>query len=123
MALTFIRFMTVGGSGLLVNSATLFVLYQQLGLPFVWASAVSVELAIANNFIWNDGWTFRRRTRSISRFVRFNLISLGGLIITSGTAWLLIQRTEVNYLVANLVGASLAAMCSFAANLTWTWRT
>jgi putative flippase GtrA len=122
VALTFVRFMLVGGSGVLVNSATLFVLYQVLGLPLICASAVAVEIAIASNFVWNDRWTFKRSGHAFSRFVKFNLVSLGGLVVTTGTAWLLVQRAEMNYLVANLAGISLAALCNFVANLMWTWR-
>lgn len=122
MALTLTRFLLVGGSGVLVNSAMLFVLYQIVGLPLIFASALSIELAIANNFIWNDRWTFRRAGRSLSRFAKFNLVSLGGLVVTTGTAWLLVQTAEMNYLLANLAGISLAALCNYAANIAWTWR-
>jgi len=122
VTLTFVRFLLVGGSGVLVNSATLFVLYQLLGLPLLWASAMAVELAIASNFIWNDRWTFQRTSRSVSRFIKFNIVSLGGLVVTTATAWLLVQAADINYLVANLAGISLAAACNFAINLLWTWR-
>jgi dolichol-phosphate mannosyltransferase len=106
----------------LVNSAALFVLYQLAGLPLLYASAMSVELAIAHSFIWNDRWTFQRAGLSLSRFIKFNLVSLGGLVITTGTAWLLVQQADINYLFANLAGISLAAACNFAGNLAWTWR-
>lgn len=122
MTLTFARFLLVGGSGVLVNSAALFVFYQLVGLPLLYASAMSVEFAIANNFIWNDRWTFRPVGRPLSRFLKFNLVSLGGLLITTATAWVLVQQADFNYLLANLTGISLAALYSFAANLTWTWR-
>jgi dolichol-phosphate mannosyltransferase len=119
---TLARFLLVGASGVLVNSATLFVLYQVLGLPLLYASAMSVEVAIANNFVWNDRWTFQRAGRRASRFVKFNLVSLGGLAVTAGTAWLLVQQADTNYLFANLAGITLAAMCNFVANWLWTWR-
>ena len=114
--------MVVGGSGLLVNSAMLFVLYQLLGLPLVYASALAVELAIASNFIWNDRWTFKRTGLARMRFIKFNFVSLGGLIVTSATAWLLVQQADLNYLLANLAGISLAAIGNFVVNLLWTWR-
>lgn len=122
MARTFYRFLIVGCSGVLVNSATLFMLYQVLRLPLILSSALSVEVAIASNFIGNDLWTFRRTGRSLSRFVKFNLVSLGGLVVTTGTAWLLVQHGGMHYLLANLTGIGLAAMCNFVANLKWTWR-
>lgn len=122
MSLTFVRFLVVGGSGALVNSAALFVLYQLVGLPIVGASALSVELAIASNFVWNDRWTFRNTSLSMTRFVKFNVVCLGGLVITTATAWVLVQQAEINYLLANLIGIALAATFSFIANLAWTWH-
>jgi dolichol-phosphate mannosyltransferase len=119
---TLSRFLLVGGSGVLVNSFALFVLYQLAGLPFVIASVLAVELAITNNFIWNDRWTFGRTRRSAWRFLKFNLVSLVGLVLTASTDWLLIQRTGMNYLMANLVGIALATICNFLANAHWTWR-
>ena len=122
MPLTFVRFVLVGASGVVVNSATLFLLYQILGLPLLWASAMSVELAITNNFVWNDRWTFQLSGPRLARFVRFNLVSLGSLAVTAGTMWVLVQQAHMNYLLANLAGISLAAMCNFAASVLWTWR-
>jgi dolichol-phosphate mannosyltransferase len=119
---TFVRFMVVGGTGVLVNSATLFVLYQVVGLPLIYATAMSVEVAIANNFVWNDRWTFQRAGRRASRFLKFNLVSLGGLAVTAATVWVLVQQANTNYLFANLAGIALAAMCNFVANWLWTWR-
>jgi dolichol-phosphate mannosyltransferase len=116
------RFVVVGGSGVLVNSCALFLLYQLVGLPLVVASALSVELAIAHNYVWNDGWTFGRTRRSLARFLKFNLVSLAGLLLTTTTAWLLVQQAGVNYLLANLAGIGLATMCNFVANAQWTWR-
>jgi dolichol-phosphate mannosyltransferase len=116
------RFLIVGASGVAVNSLALLVLYQIAHLPLLVASALSVELAIASNFIWNDWWTFRRSSRSLRRFAKFNVVSLGGLIVTTSTAWLLVQQAGVNYMLANLAGIGLATACNFVANLAWTWR-
>jgi dolichol-phosphate mannosyltransferase len=120
--LTLVRFLVVGASGVVVNSAALFVLYQVLGLPLLLASAMSVELAIANNFVWNDRWTFHVAGRPVVRFVKFNVVSLCGLALTASTLWVLVQQANVNYLLANLAGMSLAAVCNFGASVLWTWR-
>src|SRR6266699_1530808 len=76
------KFLVVGGTGVLVNSLALLVLFQRVHLPLVVASALATELAIVNTFCWNDHWTFRRTQRSLSRFAKFNLVSLAGMAIT-----------------------------------------
>lgn len=121
------RFMLVGGSGVVVNTLAFFVLFGVVGLPFVLASALSTELAIANNFVWNDVWTFARSrastpARYVKFFLKFNTASLGGLVITICATWALVHVVGVHYLVANLLAIGLASFCNFAASALWTWR-
>ena len=115
------KFLVVGGTGVLVNSLALLLLFQWAHLPLVVASALSVELGIVNNFYWNDRWTFRRTRLSLRRLAQFNLVSLGGLVITTGTLWILAGHLGLYYLAANLLGIVLATAWNFAVNSWWTW--
>ena len=115
------KFVLVGGTGVLVNSVALLLLFQWAHLPLVVASALSAELGIVNNFYWNDRWTFRRARHSVTRFAQFNLVSLGGLVITTGTLWILASQLGLYYLAANLLGIALATAWNFAVNSLWTW--
>lgn len=115
------KFLLVGGTGVFVNSLALLILFQWVHLPLLLASALAVELAITNNFCWNDRWTFRRTGISLRRFIRFNLVSLGGLIITTMTLWLLVGHLGIYYLIANLLGIALATVWNFSASSWWTW--
>ena len=115
------KFLVVGGTGVLVNSLTLFLLFQWTHVSLVVASILAAELAIGNNFWWNDRWTFSRKQLSLRRFAQFNLVSLFGLVLTTGTLWVLVHYLGLYYLAANLVGIALAAIWGFAANSLWTW--
>ncbi len=115
------KFLVVGVTGMLVNSLALFLLFQWVHLPLVIASVLSTEMAIVNNFCWNDRWTFGRTQLSIKRFAKFNLVSLAGLVITTCTLWLLVRHLGVYYLAANLLGIALATAWNFAVNVVWTW--
>ncbi len=115
------KFSVVGGTGVVVNSFALFLLYDKVRLPLIVASAIAVELAIANNFLLNDRWTFGVRVPRSTRFVKFNVVSMGGLAITTATLWTLATYLGIYYLVANLVGIGLATTWNFAVNLVWTW--
>jgi dolichol-phosphate mannosyltransferase len=106
---------------MLVNSLALLLLFQWVHLPLVIASVLSTEMAIVNNFCWNDRWTFGRTQLSIKRFAKFNLVSLAGLVITTGTLWLLVRHLGYYYLTANLLGITLATAWNFVANSLWTW--
>src|SRR6266699_2231160 len=114
------KFLVVGVTGMLVNSLALFLLFQWVRLPLVIASVLSTEIAIVNNFCWNDRWTFGRTHLSLkNRFALFNLVSLAGLVITAGTLWLLVRHLGFYYLTANLLGIALATAWNFVANSLW----
>jgi putative flippase GtrA len=115
------KFALVGGTGVAVNTVALYLLYQVGHVPLIVASILAVELAIVNNFLWNNRWTFGQRDLSPGRFLRFNIVSLGGLAITTGTLYL-VSSLGVYYLLANLLGITLATVWNFALNVLWTWR-
>jgi putative flippase GtrA len=117
------KFLLVGGSGVAVNTAVLFLLHQLGGLPVIVASALAVEVAIVNNYLINDRWTFGHKRPALRRFVQFNVVSLGGLLLTTTAVWVLTASFGVYYLAANLAGIALATAWNFAANVYWTWGT
>jgi len=82
------KFGTVGFAGYLVNALTL-LLFTRLNFPSWGAWGLSTELAIINNFIFNNIWTFRDQQIKgvrglVSKFLQFNLTSTGGLLIQVG---------------------------------------
>lgn len=118
-----VRFGAVGLTGVAVNLVVIQMLFGQLHWPALPASAIAVELSVVNNFVWNNWWTFGQRTISPVRFVRFNLVSLGGLVITSVVFAVLVQRLDVYYLLAQLIGIGAATTWNFVASVFWTWAT
>ncbi|EKD94567.1 MAG: hypothetical protein ACD_26C00034G0102 [uncultured bacterium] len=81
------KFGIVGGTGFVVNFLFLRV-FRSFGMTelFVWLFAT--ELAIVNNYIFNNIWTFKddeiKGFSSIAvKFLQFNLTSAGALIIQS----------------------------------------
>src|SRR3990167_6422444 len=83
-AKTVVKFGLVGIIGTLVDFFfyKMFIIY--LGLAPATSKGFSTEVAIINNFILNNFWTFKYRktkTNIWQKFGIFNLVSLGGLII------------------------------------------
>lgn len=81
----FIKFGTVGFAGYLVNASTLW-LFTKWKFPGSFAWGFSTELAIINNFVFNNIWTFKKEKITgiknlIHKFFQFNLTSVGALII------------------------------------------
>lgn len=118
----FFRFGVVGALGIVVNSAILFVAHGLAGLPLLLASPLAVQVSIVHNFLWNDRWTFGAPGYSLRRLWKFNLTSLGGLVIVSSVVYVLATFWGVHYLVANLVGIGVATLWNFTLSMLWTWR-
>jgi dolichol-phosphate mannosyltransferase len=127
----FVQFGLVGLSGVFVDMAMFYLLSDPaaLGWGLTRSKLLAAEVAIANNFLWNDRWTFgdiasrqqgwRKRCR---RFAKFNLVCLAGLILNVLILNFLFNRFGVNRYVANLVAIALVTLWNFWLNLKLSWR-
>ena len=119
----FQKFLLVGAIGLAVNQSALFVLVSLVGVPIVVASPVAILLSMAATFTLNERWTWHDRGsgRLLHRALLYGSINSGGLFIN----WFILVSLEgmgLNYLIANLVGAGIAAVWNFSLNHALTWR-
>jgi len=122
----FLRFGLVGGSGVLVNNAILFALVEGLRVPPVPAAVVATECAIVSNFLLNDRWTFADLRHATAqpwprRFASYNLLTLGGLVLSVGVLALLHGVAGLHYLLANIVGIAVGTLWNYGSNHQWTW--
>ncbi|MBU1032101.1 glycosyltransferase [Patescibacteria group bacterium] len=84
-AKTFVKFSMVGFIGTMVDFLFYKIFINGLGFAPATAKGFSAEIAILNNFILNNFWTFRYRktkTNTWQKLGIFNLVSLGGLLIS-----------------------------------------
>lgn len=119
----FQKFLLVGAIGLAVNQSALFALVALAGAPIVAASPLAILLSMAVTFTLNERWTWhdRGRGRLLHRALMYGSINSGGLLINWFTL-LSLDRMGLNYLIANLIGAGIAAVWNFSLNHALTWR-
>lgn len=115
-----LRFGVVGAVGTLVNLAVLTVLFDLLGWGFTRSSAIATEVAIVNNYLGNELWTFHLRRLHWGRLLRFNAVSLVALVITVTVATVL--KELIDYRLAQLLGIAAGSGVNFLVNFKWTWR-
>ena len=127
----FIRFGVVGFSGVFVDMTILFLLNDPstLALPLTRSKIVAAELAILNNFWWNDAWTFQdisqkqpSKRQMFKRFIKFNIICLAGLIINVLFLNLLFNVFDLNRYLANFIAIGCVTIWNFWLNLKLSWR-
>lgn len=132
----FLRFGVVGFSGVFVDMAVLYLLSDPttLNLPLTRSKIIASELAIINNFLWNDAWTFadissqqRGWRQRIKRFLKFNTICLAGLVLNVLLLNLLFNLFGFNQFpngryVANFIAIAAVTLWNFWINLKLSWR-
>jgi len=114
------RFFTVGAGGIVVNNAVLVVLHGWVGMALLPATLVAVEVAIVHNYVLHELWTFRSMRLSGSRFARFNLVTLGALVLNVSIVQVL-AWFGLFYLLANLVGIGAGFAVNLAISSMWVW--
>ncbi|MDJ0675778.1 MAG: GtrA family protein [Calothrix sp. MO_167.B42] len=124
-----IRFAIVGLSGVFVDMAGFYVLHNLLGWILTPSAILSTELAIINNFFWNDVWTFSDVslqqplfTQRLQRFWKFNLIGLLGLIYNILIVDVLFYKFGVNEYLAKVVAIILVTFWNFGVNFQVNWQ-
>lgn len=125
----FIRFGLVGFSGVFVDLAVFYLLRSFIGLGLTRSTIISAEVAILNNFLWNDLWTFgdiskqqRRRGQVIKRLLKFNIICLAGVILQALIVNFLFNVLGVNEYLAKLMAIAIVTFWNFWINLKLSWR-
>lgn len=127
----FFRFGLVGLSGVFVDMAMLYLLSDPstLALPLTRSKIIAGEIAIINNFLWNDAWTFadvsmhqQEWRQRFKRFIKFNIICLAGLLINVLVLNLVFKFIFPNRYIANLIAIAVATIWNFWVNLKLSWR-
>ena len=124
----FFRFGLVGFSGVFVDLGIFYLLRSQ-GMGLTSSAAISGELAIINNFLWNDFWTFgdiaRRqpgKRQRIKRLIKFNIVCLVGLVLNVLIVNFFFNFLGINEYVAKLIAIAAVTVWNFWLNLKLSWR-
>ena len=124
----FLKFGAVGFSGVFVDLGV-FWLLSSVGFAAVTATILSAEVAVLNNFIWNDRWTFGdrsiqqpgRRSR-VKRFLKFNVLCLVGIVLQGTLVGLMSNVVGFPAIGAKLLAIALVMLWNFWINLKLSWR-
>lgn len=127
----FIRFGLVGLTGVFVDMAILYLLSDPstLALPLTRSKIIAGEIAILNNFVWNDAWTFadismrqKKWDQRLKRFLKFNIVCLAGLVLNVLVLNLVFNFIIPNRYIANLIAIVVATIWNFWINFKLSWR-
>ena len=144
----FLRFGVVGFSGLFVDIVVFFLLREVSNVPLYLSTALSIEAAIVNNFLWNDAWTFADLAQKqkgwgarFQRFYKFNAVCLIGAVLQVGIMALILAIPGIKQLAvfagsvttaswadnaheyfAKMSAIAIVTVWNFWINLKLSWR-
>jgi len=123
-----VRYGLVGLSGAAVNLVLLQVFVEQLGWRLVLGLPVAIQLALLNNFLWNEVLTFRRQHVGqaggrgvLSRLFRYETVCASGAIVNLAVALIIADR-RVQPLFAAAGGIAAGGLWNFVLNVPAIWR-
>ena len=124
----FIKFGIVGGSGSVVNMGFLWLFTEVVGWYYLVSAVFAIALAMINNFIWNDIWTWRGRGKPgkqafFIRMIKFCLVaSLAGYVGNLGVLWILTHFFHLHYMISNIFGIAVGTIINYFLNNIWTFK-
>jgi len=113
-----LKFNAVGAIGVAVQLGVLAVLIQ-LGVHYLFATALAVEAAVLQNYYWHTRWTWKGREGSLWRFHAAN----GLLSLISNLMWMRMFTgwLEIPPLPANLMAIALTSTANFLLGDRWVF--
>ena len=124
--LRFLSFAMVGGIGILVHMAALFLLVQALGFGFGAAQWGATLVAMTANFVLNNRITYRdARLRGAALWrglLVFYLVCGIGAAANVGIAGLLVRDGVLAWGLAGAAGALITVVWNYAVSSTLVWR-
>jgi len=121
----FIKFLTVGFSGVFVNLGIYIFLTRFIGVPVELAPPIAIEVSIISNFLLNHYWTFSGRTTESSflrKIIRFHLAAGMAGILNYTVFLMLLKVLGIHDILSNIIGIGLGALVNYFLNSYWTWK-
>lgn len=120
----FFLFCIVGASGVIVNEVVLGILKYGASVNDTDASILASFVAMLSNYIWNDQWTWRKKSDSRRWSVKFPLfvsVSATGIALTT-LVMTGLKSVGIPVLIGQVIGIVVATLWTFTMNNRFTWK-
>jgi putative flippase GtrA len=123
-----LKFYSVGALGIAVQLAALTAFTGGLGMDYLLATVLAVEVAVLHNFYWHERFTWADRPcalrhQTVARLLRFNLTT-GALSLIGNIAFmrLFVGHFEMHPLPANVLSIGICSLLNFVVSDQMVFR-
>ncbi len=127
----FTIFAVVGFSGAIVDFGAYSVLTRVAHVYYLFATAVSVLLAMCSNFLLNKHWTFRKGSsgNTAVEYTKFLVVSTINYFLNIGVTYLVVEHSNADRIFGSsvdyfgkTVAIGLVLFSNYFANKHWTFK-
>jgi putative flippase GtrA len=113
----FFRYFGVSGICFLVDTATLFILTEYVGIHYQISTFIGYSLGLTLNYLLSVIWVFKtkRLSNKTMEFGIFVVIGLIGLAINQGVMWLCTDLIGLYFMLSRLISAGIGYTWKFFA--------
>ena len=125
---TFLNFLVVGASGLVVNTALLYMFADWFNLHYLVAAVLATQGSTLWNFVLSEIWVFKGRPQAQDtgqrwrRMATYYLMNNGLLVARGPVLALMVSVLGINYLVSNLFTLIVITMIRFTLSDKLIWQ-
>jgi len=121
VSLTMLKFAVVGGSGMCIRLAGMYILVDIASLNYLLAYALLFAVVMSWNYTWNSLWTFPDKQRSFMGFLRYCAVGLLALGVGQGILYVLTDLAGLWYMVSTVVAIVVGFLVNFTISRKWVW--
>ncbi len=119
----FLKFGTVGLSGMLVDFGITFLFKEQFKFNKYLSNTCGFLAAASSNFILNRLWTFQSSDPEVAyQFMKFLSLSIVGVLLSNAIIYLLHGRFKSNFYFAKLISIGVVLFWNFFASYLITFN-
>jgi putative flippase GtrA len=121
---SFIRFLTVGASGILVNNLALVLFTELFSIYYLISAVLATQVSTLWNFGLTERWVFGQRKQEkplLRRIATFFLLNNLMLLLRGPILSLMVERLGVHYLLANLISLFALTLARYFVADQWIW--
>jgi putative flippase GtrA len=119
-----IKFLKFGAVGILNTLITIvsYMAFIYFGMNYLIANIIAYSLGVINSFYWNNTWVFQFRTKSSKVFIKFIVVNMITLGLTTLILFQLVERTSLHSIYAQILVTGFGLVINFTLNKSWTFN-
>ena len=112
----YIKYIISGGTAAFIDLLLLYILTDIFHIWYLLSSGIAYVAAIATSFTLQKYWTFNDRgnNRIVSQISIFILVSILNIIVNTVGMYLLVDKLQLMYLLAQIIIGGSIAFANFA---------